>query len=788
MITKDLGVVTAYAYAVEGGYTGTEAEFEALLANVAIDLSEIENLTVTVTTLPAGSSATASYSHGVLSLGIPKGDKGDIGATGPTGNGISSITKTGTAGSVDTYTITYTNGNTTTFEVTNGEVTEAQLAGIIATEYDSTKTYAVGDFCLHNGVLYECTTAITTAEAWNSAHWTLANVGEEINALDEQVDELRTAITQLDYSKSVAVAGTRDWNVVNGVLTIVSYAKAIYAPISNLAETVTISKAQGKMFCVAFTTVRPDRNVSVIGYVDKGEATEAIVAIPNNATYVVAIVWNSNTDTTSAADMLASITIKENYGAITKINSEIEAINNNISNIPPQNLTAITRTGWNYVTDAIVKEVGKYWNGNTIGQDIILGENASYCAVKIKADETVYNFTSVRFLHALDANQNLLQVITTSGTNSFDNTTLKASYLCFTFYASDYATAFIQKVDEEPFEQYTITGKWIFDEVTQSTYKPTSVQTAENYISDFKQSLKKGIAISYFSTFDVFTSLMIGLTTTNTYSTGYIDYFEITNENLILHRPGREDGVWTHGLIFSDYISVQIIVNYGGAVALRIYTNGGSYNVTNYFYLTAQYYPFAVITGTGVANNKLSISCTDFWKNIVIFGDSYLSDGALRWLYYVPEETLNNLCLNGYPGEASTQAIVDCLTLFKFITPKYAVWTLGMNDGSDTNDTTPSTQWLTNVQTFINACGKQNIVPILATIPSIPTSNNRAKSAWVRSSGYRYIDFASAVNNGNDGSWYTNMLYQDGVHPDTEGAKALCERVLTDFPEILIPS
>lgn len=46
-----------------------------------------------------------------------KGDKGDDGEDGV---GIASITKTGTSGLVDTYTITYTNGNSTTFTVTNG--------------------------------------------------------------------------------------------------------------------------------------------------------------------------------------------------------------------------------------------------------------------------------------------------------------------------------------------------------------------------------------------------------------------------------------------------------------------------------------------------------------------------------------------------------------------------------------------------------------------------------------------------------------------------------------------
>ena len=61
-----------------------------------------------------------------------KGDKGDTGATGETGatgNGISSVVKTGTSGLVDTYTITFTNGNTSTFDVTNGEKGDTGATG-----------------------------------------------------------------------------------------------------------------------------------------------------------------------------------------------------------------------------------------------------------------------------------------------------------------------------------------------------------------------------------------------------------------------------------------------------------------------------------------------------------------------------------------------------------------------------------------------------------------------------------------------------------------------------------
>lgn len=54
------------------------------------------------------------YIDGVDSGVLAEGLKGE------TGNGISSIEKTKTEGLVDTYTITFTNGNTTTFTVTNG--------------------------------------------------------------------------------------------------------------------------------------------------------------------------------------------------------------------------------------------------------------------------------------------------------------------------------------------------------------------------------------------------------------------------------------------------------------------------------------------------------------------------------------------------------------------------------------------------------------------------------------------------------------------------------------------
>ena len=87
---------------------------EEAIAEVIQQIEDFEQVQVVVNTLPPSSQATSDFTDGVLTLGIPQGVKGD------TGNGIQSIAKVGTSGLVDTYRITYTNGQTTTFTVTNG--------------------------------------------------------------------------------------------------------------------------------------------------------------------------------------------------------------------------------------------------------------------------------------------------------------------------------------------------------------------------------------------------------------------------------------------------------------------------------------------------------------------------------------------------------------------------------------------------------------------------------------------------------------------------------------------
>ena len=50
------------------------------------------------------------------------------------------------------------------------------IENVIAPAFSTSSTYALGDYVMYNGKLYECTTAVTTAGAWSSSNWTESKV------------------------------------------------------------------------------------------------------------------------------------------------------------------------------------------------------------------------------------------------------------------------------------------------------------------------------------------------------------------------------------------------------------------------------------------------------------------------------------------------------------------------------------------------------------------------------------------------------------------------------------
>lgn len=73
---------------------------------------------------------------------------------------------------------------------TNMDLIDAESGKVRAnfsSDYDDTASYAVGDWCLYNGALYRCNTAISGGETWDSSHWDAYSLGSAVSALDDQV-------------------------------------------------------------------------------------------------------------------------------------------------------------------------------------------------------------------------------------------------------------------------------------------------------------------------------------------------------------------------------------------------------------------------------------------------------------------------------------------------------------------------------------------------------------------------------------------------------------------------
>lgn len=71
-----------------------------------------------------------------------------------------------------------------------------------ASEYDSTATYAVGDYCTRNDYLYQCITAVS-AESWDPTKWDVVTISSQYSAVYTM---LKNILGVDDYSTSASYA------------------------------------------------------------------------------------------------------------------------------------------------------------------------------------------------------------------------------------------------------------------------------------------------------------------------------------------------------------------------------------------------------------------------------------------------------------------------------------------------------------------------------------------------------------------------------------------------------
>ena len=241
---------------------------------------------------------------------------------------------------------------------------------------------------------------------------------------------------------------------------------------------------------------------------------------------------------------------------------------------------------------------------------------------------------------------------------------------------------------------------------------------------------------------------------------------------------------YEHGLTIANNLTVKIKTDNTGKWAITIGSMGVEYNAPDFYPTISSLNYIEASSDASSSNTSFTAFLIGIDKPIWLFGDSYIGYSNARWLYYLlTRDKPTQLMIDGYGGENSTNALKSLKTAIEMGTPKYVVWCLGMNDGTD--GANPSSTWLNAINELKTICDSKGIKLVLATIPSVPDINHEKKNEWVRNSGYQYIDFAKAVGASSSGVWYTGMLSNDNVHPTDLGALTLYYQAITDCPQLL---
>lgn len=315
--------------------------------------------------------------------------------------------------------------------------------------------------------------------------------------------------------------------------------------------------------------------------------------------------------------------------------------------------------------------------------------------------------------------------------------------------------------------------------IAYSTLQSASTKNSTTMMDCVSSAKEQSVSVT--ATFDAFTSLIVGVRKNANYTIadGMVNHLEITGTQAVWHynQYGTPKTMTdNHNLTISNVIGVKITWNWA-TVSIKITSIGGTFekSYTLPSVRVGKAYPFYVLTATNGVVLNFSNVYPQINKKVWVFGDSYIQDVPERWVYYTDRDLY---FANGYPGEGSANAIAELTYLLTLGAPKYVVWALGMND----NDT----QWNTGLSALISLSNQYKFEIVLATIPTVPTRDNETKNATVRSSNYRYIDFAKAVGANAEGEWFTGLLSDDEVHPSALGANVLAAQIYADFPEIMI--
>ncbi len=251
-----------------------------------------------------------------------------------------------------------------------------------------------------------------------------------------------------------------------------------------------------------------------------------------------------------------------------------------------------------------------------------------------------------------------------------------------------------------------------------------------------------------------------------------------------------------HKLTIKNYITIVVTCDTQHSKKVDIFTDGGHATIGVEVNGNAGDI-FVTSAGVKLTDVTMSWTCSDYAKDIWVFGDSYLSLGdPARWPTHLRYDDYYTALMVGASGMSAEEGLANLEDAIQYGKPKYIVWLEGMNNGEKNGEKNKG--YHQSVARLFEICEEYDIMPIIATIPSCykegepyilhDIKNNAIYNGLDEFEGktYRIIDWARAVEDySSDTAWYEGMLHTDYVHPTNLGAKALYMQLINDFPEIM---
>lgn len=118
---------------------------------------------------------------------------------------------------------------------------KAEIQTPISDQYNPNYTYAVGDYCIYNNTLYRCTTAISTAETWTSAHWIAVNISDELVTITNELSNKLNSNKVIQENEVASIGKVYSSKAVENLMNGTTLYESVIGSNSNITLSETLA-------------------------------------------------------------------------------------------------------------------------------------------------------------------------------------------------------------------------------------------------------------------------------------------------------------------------------------------------------------------------------------------------------------------------------------------------------------------------------------------------------------------------------------------------------------------